>query len=146
MNENRNFLDKKEIKKYKEFAFKEDMLKMSIAFILGTAFNKVVTGISNLIIMPFVNFIIHQTGESWRKLNIEVVKGLKIEVGEFLGVLVDFILISIILYLIYGKIISGLVSNKNNTIEFKKCPLCYSQINSIAKKCPHCTGDLNVES
>ena len=144
MNDNRNFLDKKEIKKYKEFAFKEDMLKMSIAFILGTSFNKVVTGISDLIIMPFVNFIIHQTGESWRKWNLEVTKGLKIEIGQFLGVLVDFILISIVLYLIYGKVISNFISNKN--IEFKRCPLCFSQINVLAKKCPNSTGDLDVES
>lgn len=145
MNQNRNFLDKKEINKYKEFAFKEDMLKMSIAFVLGASFNKVVTGISDLLIMPVVNFIIHQTGESWRRWNIEIIKGLKIEVGQFLGILVDFILISIVLYLIYGKIISSFVSNKN-TVEFKKCSLCYSQINSLAKKCPHCTGDLDVES
>lgn len=110
--EEKNFIKNKEFIKYKQFAFKEDMLKMSIAFILGSSFNKVVTGISDLIIMPIINFILIQTGDSWRKWNVEMMPGLKIELGQFIGVLVDFLLISLILYIVYGKIISNLVYNK----------------------------------
>lgn len=141
--EERAFIGEKEIKKYKEFAFKEDMLKMSIAFILGASFNKVVTGISDLIIMPIINFVLIQTGETWRKWSIEPIHGLKLEIGQFLGILVDFILISIILYIIYMKIISKITSN-SKTQQIKKCPLCMSEINILATKCPKCTGDLNV--
>jgi large conductance mechanosensitive channel len=112
--EEKNFIKSKELKKYKEFAFKEDMLKMSIAFILGNAFNKVVTGISDFLIMPLINFILTQTGESWRKWNLEPISGLKVEIGQFCGVMVDFLLISLILYIFYGKIISGMVSNKQD--------------------------------
>lgn len=139
--EERLFIDEKEIKKYKEFAFKDDMLKMSIAFIMGAAFNKVVTGISNLLIMPLINFVILQTGDAWRKWKIEPINGLKIEIGEFLGVSIDFFLISIILYLIYSK-----TKNENckNVIPMKKCSLCFSNININAKKCPECTGDISV--
>ena len=141
--EEKSFIGEKEIKKYKEFAFKDDMFKMSIAFIMGAAFNKVVTGISDLLIMPLINFIIIQTGDAWRKWKIEPIIGLRIEIGEFLGILVDFLLISIILYIIYSKIIQRIKSS-NNFVPIKKCPLCVSDINAYAKKCPKCTGDINV--
>jgi large conductance mechanosensitive channel len=137
------FIGEKEINKYKEFAFKEDMLKMSIAFILGASFNKVVTGISDLIIMPIINFVIIQTGDTWRRWSVEPIHGLKLEIGQFLGVLIDFILISMILYIIYMKIISRITSNRS-VAQNKKCPLCVSEINIMAKKCPKCTGDLSV--
>lgn len=147
----KNFIDKKEIENYKKFAFKDDMLKMSVAFMLGASFNKVVTGISELLIMPFINFIIMQTGDSWRKWKIEPIENLKIEIGQFLGVLIDFVLISIILYIIYYKIISNLKKNyddqKNNEklIDTKICNFCMSEINLNAIKCPKCTGNLNVK-
>lgn len=141
--QDKSFIGEKEIKKYKEFAFKEDMFKMSIAFIMGASFNKVVTGISDLLLMPLINFIIIQTGESWRKWKIEPIDGLRIEIGQFLGVLVDFLLISVILYIIYAKIIKN-ITNSNKCTPTKICPLCFSEINSLATKCPKCTGDLNV--
>lgn len=139
----KSFIGEKEIKKYKEFAFKEDMFKMSIAFIMGASFNKVVTGISDLLLMPLINFIIIQTGDGWRKWKVEPVNGLKIEIGQFLGVLVDFLLISIVLYIVYAKIIKK-ITNSNNCINLKNCPLCLSEINYLAKKCPKCTGDIGV--
>jgi len=139
----KSFIGEKEIKKYKEFAFKEDMFKMSIAFIMGASFNKVVTGISDLLLMPLINFIIIQTGDGWRKWKVEPVNNLKIEIGQFLGVLVDFLLISIVLYIVYAKIIKK-ITNSNNCINLKNCPLCFSEINYLAKKCPKCTGDIGV--
>ena len=105
---NKNFISNKELVEYEKFALKEDMLKMSTAFILGGAFNSVVKGISDILIMPFINFIILQTGESWRTFKIEPVTGLVIELGKFLGVSVDFILISIILYVFYMKILKNI--------------------------------------
>lgn len=137
------FISQKEIKKYKEFAFKEDMIKMSIAFILGASFNKVVSGISDCIVMPVLNFIIMQTGDSWRKWNVEPIVGLKIEIGQFLGVMVDFLLISTILYLFYAKFITK-ITNSNNLNQTKNCPYCFSQINVNAIKCPNCTEKLSV--
>jgi len=142
---NKKFISNKELVEYKKFALKEDMLKMSTAFILGAAFNNVVKGISDLLIMPFINFIILKTGESWRKFKIEPIQGLVLEVGQFLGYLVDFILISIILYVFYIKILKNIKLQKEvdlKCIETKDCPLCQSRIHYLAKKCPECTGNI----
>jgi len=145
LEQNRSFIGEKEIIKYKEFALKQDMTSMSIAFILGASFNKVVNGISDFILMPVINFIISKTGDSWRQLYFEPLIGLKFEIGKFLGVLVDFFLASIILYIIYSKIISSIFNYKDKVL-LKQCPLCKSDINQLAIKCPRCTGDLECQA
>ena len=44
-------------KEFKEFAFKGNVLDMSIGVIIGTAFGKIVTSLVNDIIMPFFGFL-----------------------------------------------------------------------------------------
>jgi large conductance mechanosensitive channel len=139
----KSFIGENELKKYKEFAFKEDMMKMSIAFILGASFNKIITGISDLILMPIINFITLKTGDL-RGWTFVMFEGLTFEIGKFLGVLVDFFLISILLYFLYFKILKNINNSDHCSIKVKECPLCKSEINYLAIKCPECTGDLNV--
>lgn len=90
----------KEIEEYKKFAFKNNMISIAIAFIIASSFNDVVQSISNNILMPIINYIISQTGEDWRTLKFSPVNGMDLEIGKFLGVFVDFILISTILYIL----------------------------------------------
>jgi large conductance mechanosensitive channel protein len=99
-----NKILKEEFDQFKKFAFKGDMIKISIGIILGNSFNAVVQSISNNIIMPIVNFLISKTGSNWRNLEFEIAEGIKIEIGKFLGSTVDFLLVAIFLYIIYIKI------------------------------------------
>lgn len=146
----KNFIGQKEIENYKKFAFKEDMVKMSIAFILGASFNKVANGISNFIMMPMINFIISKTGDTWRYWHYEPITGMKIEIGQMLGVLLDFLITSLALYILYSKVISFIIKKDNEENvkiiqQTKQCPFCFSLINNLAKKCPECTGNLNAK-
>jgi large conductance mechanosensitive channel protein len=98
---------KNEFEAYKKFAFKGDMLKMAIAFILGGAFNKVVGSISENILMPFLNFVISKTpGESWREAVWSPIEGMSFEIGKFAATTVDFILITIVLFVLF-RILQG---------------------------------------
>ena len=45
------------LKEFKEFAFKGNVLDMSIGVIIGGAFGKIVTSLVNDIIMPFFGFL-----------------------------------------------------------------------------------------
>lgn len=145
---NKYFDARSEIESYKNFALKEDMFKISIAFILGASFNNVAKGISELLIMPFINFIILQTGDSWRNFELEIIEGLTIEIGSFFGILVDFFLISIVLYVFYIKFLKFLVKEqvKIDCVKTKKCDYCKSNIHHLASKCPECTADLLNEN
>lgn len=135
------FIGEKELKKYKEFAFKDDMIKLAIGFILGNSFNSVVGGISDYLIMPIIKFVLSETGDEWRKWKFVPIHGLEFEFGRLAGVFVDFLLVSIILYIIYVKIISKIV-NKNNPEFVKDCSYCFSKVDSRATKCKYCTSKL----
>ena len=134
----------KEYSDWKKFAFKGQMIQMAISFMLGTAFGKVVKAISESLIMPIINWGLAFTGKNWRTFKLSPLKGLNIEVGVFLGAFVDFILISIILYILYVKLLKPLFEESKGIkcVETKNCPHCFSKINWQATKCPSCTGDI----
>jgi len=77
------------------------MLKMAIAFILGGAFSKTVSAISECLIMPLLNFILKFTGEHWKTATWEPLQGLVFEVGKFGAATVDFFLISLVLFVMW---------------------------------------------
>lgn len=139
-------LGKEEYKKFKEFAFKGDMIKMAIAFILGAAFNNAVRGITDFIVMPILNFILNQTNSDWRNYKFEFIQGLSLEVGKFAGVFVDFLLIAIVLYILYTKVLNPIFEEEEleiKCIETRPCSFCKSKVNWKAKRCPNCTSWLD---
>jgi large conductance mechanosensitive channel len=139
------FLKSGDLEDYRRFAFRDDMLKLSVGFMLGGAFNGVVRAISECLVMPIVNFLISSTDGGWRNLAWQPMSGLRFEVGSLLGSFVDFFLISAILYILYMKIV-GRITKRNPLSENPKkiCPECTSLINAGARRCPMCTGVLNV--
>ena len=114
---NKEILDKDAIhntlEEYKKFAFKDDMIKLAIAFVLGGAFQKVVNAISESLIMPLLNYLVLKTGTGWREHTFEPVPGMKFATGVFLGAVVDFLLISIVLFVVF-KIFKGTIIRERN--------------------------------
>lgn len=106
---NQELLDREEIAKevesFKDFAFKKNMIEMSIAFILGGAFNQVITSVSQNLIMPIVNAILSHTGDSWRAATWQLSENIVIEYGQFLGSFIDFLITAIVLYIIFVKVV-----------------------------------------
>lgn len=110
---------KETIEAYKKFAFKGDMLKMAVAFVLGGSFNKVVGSISANLIMPLIDFMILKTGANWREFKWQPFDGLEFEIGKFIGVSIDFVLISIVLFLLW-RFIRGSISPDEKPIPLTK--------------------------
>jgi large conductance mechanosensitive channel len=142
--EERGLIGKKEIEEYKNFAFRDDMLKLAVGVVLGNAFNKVVYGISDYLVMPLLTFLASHTGDEWRRWEFSPFLGLKFELGRMLGTFVDFLLISFFLYLFYVKFASRIV--RHDGPKRKECPFCRENIRLEAVRCPFCTGDLNVKA
>ncbi len=139
MNKVENLSIKTEVRQYKNFTFKKNMLEISVAFMVSTAFNKVITAFSENLIMPIVNFASNSTVD-WRKLELTPCNNLNFEIGKFLGSTVDFVLFSICFYLVYMKIVipfcSKFAPDENNE---KICIACCQSINKNATRCPFCT-------
>jgi large conductance mechanosensitive channel protein len=108
------------VEDYKKFAFKGDMIKLAIAFILGGAFNKVVTSISENLLMPIIDFLILNTKDDWRNYIWNPVKGLEIELGQAFGAFIDFFLISIILFFLWVFLTGGDRKGKSLGVRIKE--------------------------
>src|SRR3954447_19224942 len=117
---------------FKAFLQKYNVMALAIAFILGAAVGKVVTALVTDMIMPLVGAAV--PGGEYRQMILQV-GSIKFLVGDFLGNVVDFVIIAFIVFLI-GK---ALVKPAP-TPETKTCPECTEVIASAAKRCKYCTA------
>ncbi len=102
---------KEELAEFQKFAFKDRMMEMAIAFMLGASFKAVVGSIVDNLLMPLVNYFVNFTGTGWREYKLEPVSGMVFEVGKFAGSFLDFLLMALILYILYVKIIKRVVKS-----------------------------------
>ena len=93
-----------EVQDYKKFAFNQNMLGVAIGLILATAFQKTVAGISDYLIMPVINYFLSSTDGNWRNWVIHPFVGMDIEIGHLIGTFVDFVILTLVLYFIWAKI------------------------------------------
>lgn len=125
---------------FKGFALKGNVLELSVAVVLGGAFQGVVDGLVSHIIMPTLSYVTPQA-ESYTDWTVG-----RVEVGAFLGSLVNFGLISLALFLVIRKIIGSIRKAVDppdpSGPTTKECPFCLSKIPDPASKCAYCTADL----
>nr|WP_278003601.1 large conductance mechanosensitive channel protein MscL [Nodosilinea sp. TSF1-S3] len=82
---------------FREFALKGNVVDLAIAVIIGSAFGAVISSLVEDILMPAViNPLLAGAGTDWR----EAVVGPGIRLGSFLGTVVDFLIIALVLYFI----------------------------------------------
>ncbi|MBL7710342.1 MAG: large conductance mechanosensitive channel protein MscL [Chitinophagaceae bacterium] len=84
------------LKEFKDFAMKGNIVDLAVAVIIGGAFGKIVTALTDSIIMPVIALLMGKGGMSDVTFSI----GSTIfPVGIFLQAVIDFILIAIVLFL-----------------------------------------------
>ncbi len=85
------------VKEFKEFAMKGNLVDLAVAVIIGGAFGKIVTALTDSIIMPIIALIMGKGGMS----DVTFTIGHTVfPVGIFIQAVIDFILIAIVLFLI----------------------------------------------
>jgi large conductance mechanosensitive channel len=88
-----------------DFIGKAGVLGLAVGFIMGTYIGKVVQALVNDIIMPIPGALI--SGGDWRNaiLTLPVGNGISFAIGDFIGVVVDFIIIAFVVFIMvkYAK-------------------------------------------
>jgi large conductance mechanosensitive channel len=82
---------------FMEFLMKYQVIGLAVAFIIGAAATKMVTAFVNDIIMPIIAVLI--PGGDWKKTEL-VLGPVKLLVGDFIGAIIDFIIIALVVFLI----------------------------------------------
>ena len=134
------------IKEFKEFALRGNVLDLAVGVLIGGAFQKLVTSLTDNLISPILGLFggVNFSEYSWNigKLNLKY--------GAFITDIINFIIMAFVIFLIVkfmNKLASiGHKENKEVQVATTKiCPHCYSEINIKAERCPHCTSKLEVE-
>lgn len=85
------------IKEFKAFAMKGNIVDLAVAVIIGGAFGKIVTALTDTIIMPIISLVLGKGGVS----ELSVTIGSTIfPIGGFLQAVIDFVLVAFVLFLI----------------------------------------------
>lgn len=98
------------IKEFKDFAMKGNLIDMAVAFVMGGAFGKVVSGFIDGLIMPIVGKI--TAGVDFKSLKYIMSEAqvdatgkiisaeASIKYGEFITIFIDFVLVAFAMFLV----------------------------------------------
>lgn len=98
------------IKEFKDFAMKGNLIDMAVAFVMGGAFGKVVSGFIDGLIMPIVGKI--TAGVDFKSLKYimsetqvdatgKIISAeASIKYGEFITIFIDFVLVAFAMFLV----------------------------------------------
>ncbi len=85
------------LKEFKAFAMKGNIVDLAVAVIIGGAFGKIVTALTDTIIMPIISLVMGKGGVS--ELSVTIGNTI-FPIGGFLQAVIDFILVAFVLFLI----------------------------------------------
>jgi len=134
---------KKFFSDFKAFLSRGNVMDLAVAVIIGGAFQAIVKSLNEDIITPFIGTFAKTDFTAM----VATVRGVEIRYGAFITALINFLLMSFIIFLMI-KALTALqnLKKKEEVAEeaptTKKCPFCCSEIAIEATRCPHCTSVL----
>ncbi|HLI79365.1 MAG TPA: large conductance mechanosensitive channel protein MscL [Candidatus Binataceae bacterium] len=146
-----------QLKKFREFAIKGNVVDMAIGIVIGASFGKIATSLVNDLIMPpiglllgrvdFNSLFIPLDGKTYASLDAAKKAGAAtFNYGSFINTVLDFVIVAFAMFLIvqwYQTMADRLEKPAPAAAPTTKdCPFCMSPIPVGATRCPHCTSQL----
>ena len=128
------------LKEFGAFVRKGNVVDLAVAVVIGGAFGKIVSAVVTDLVMPLVNALL-PSGD-WRKWEVTP---LHFRVGDFIGTVVDFLIVAFVIFLVMVKLV-GAAARRASLIEgpavTKTCPECLEAVPAAARRCRACTSVL----
>jgi len=130
---------------FKEFVLRGNVIDLAVGVVIGASFSGLVTALVKDIIMP----IIGAFGKVPNFSNLSfIINGSRFMYGDFLNVLVSFLLVAVAVYFFVVLPVNALIARtrKDHTpvdLNTKKCTECLSDIPLHATRCAHCTTKIS---
>src|SRR5258706_14946474 len=136
---------------FKKFAFKGNVVDLAVGVVIGGAFGKIVSALVADLVMPIVALVL-PSGD-WRTSGVVLKEAAKpadnvvLKYGDFVGAVLDFFVVALVLYLIVSRLIKAaegrLVKRADDPPPaIKECPACCETVPAKATRCKFCTSDL----
>ena len=100
------------LKEFKEFAMKGNLVDIAVGFVMGAAFNKIVSSFTGGIVSPLVGLIFQSDFKDLKYVmhdgvineTGEVIGEVAVLYGDFLTNLVDFIIVAAVMFMVIKAI------------------------------------------
>lgn len=127
---------------FRAFLLKANAVALAIGVIIGAAIGNVVSALVADLVMPLISTILPAGG--WRDARIVLSRGVDaagkptenaILYGHFLGTMIDFLLIMLVVYLLMKALVREATPPPT-----KPCPECLEALPLAARRCRACTA------
>lgn len=128
------------IKEFGAFIKKGNVVDLAVAVVIGAAFGKIVSAAVSDLVMPLVNALVPEG--DWRKWEVSP---LHFRVGDFLGTVVDFLIVAVVVFLVMVKLVGAATRRTSPATPpagTRTCPECLETVPVAARRCRACTSAL----
>jgi len=137
------------IAEFRGFLTKTNALALAVGVIIGAAVGNVVSALAADVLMPVIGlflpggdwrqakFVLHKTTDAAGKITENAIL-----YGHFLGTIIDFIVISFVVFLIVKALVKPVPVPP--AAPMKACPECLEMVPAAAKRCRACTASLGA--
>jgi large conductance mechanosensitive channel len=132
------------VREFREFLLKQNALALAVGVIVGAALGRLVTSLVSDLLMPVVSLGM-PSGE-WRAARIVLSEAVgpdgkpvvnALNYGAFLGTVVDFVIVSFVVFLIVRQFLKP-----SPTTPTRICQFCKEVLPADATRCRACTSTL----
>ena len=119
------------LQEFKAFINKGNVVDLAVAVVIGGAFGKIVTAVVSDLVMPLVNGVLPQG--DWRKWEVTP---LHFRVGDFIGTVVDFVIVAFVIFLVMVKLMGAAqrFGRGPAAVATKQCPECLEMVPIAARR------------
>jgi large conductance mechanosensitive channel len=130
---------------FRGFLTKTNALALAVGVIIGAAVASVVSAVSSDLLMPVIGLFL--PGGNWREAKVVLATTTNasgkitenaILYGHFLGTVVDFIIVALVVFLIVRALVKPAPTPP--AVPMKTCPECLEMIPQAARRCRACTA------
>ena len=144
------------LKEFKEFAMRGNVMDMAVGIIIGAAFGKIVTSLVNDVVMPPIGLLMGNVDFSNLFVNLsldtsypsvaaaEAAGAPIVKYGLFINTVLDFVIVAFVIFMVVRQMNKLKKQPAPADPTEKACPQCLSKIPIKAKRCAHCTTQLEA--
>jgi large conductance mechanosensitive channel len=129
------------VDEFKGFLAKGNVVDLAVAVVIGKAFGDIVKAFVDGIVMPLVTYGL-PSGMKWEQWTLG-----KLAIGSVLGAVVNFFIISLIVFIVLVKMVGFLTKRRADAsmaVTTKACPHCLETVPKAASRCKYCTSALEA--
>ncbi|HKB30239.1 MAG TPA: large conductance mechanosensitive channel protein MscL [Streptosporangiaceae bacterium] len=129
---------------FKKFLLRGNLVELAVAVVIGVAFSALIAALVKDLITPLIAAIGGKPDFS--QLYFTVNKS-KFAYGDFLDVVISFIIIAAVVYFLVVLPVAKLfeLTRRNEEATERECPECLSSVPKGARRCRYCTTQLTPE-